>query len=160
MLLPRTTPDGVGSTSGLATSICRGIGASSVETEDVTIAMKPQPEPSTQAVNGEAKSHIDRYTSGWGNLDVGVRLAGLLGARASKDARCRRSIQRTRHPRRTGYWLSARCIRRSAFPGHQHDHDPCEVLSPRSLDVSAAEKIAHHFSADSRARAACRDRPC
>jgi hypothetical protein len=36
------------------------------------------------------------------------------------------------------------CIRRSAFPGHQHDHDPREVLPLRSLDVSAARKISHH----------------
>src|SRR5208282_41126 len=38
------------STSDLATSICLGIGARSVETDDMTSAMKPQPEPSTQEV--------------------------------------------------------------------------------------------------------------
>jgi ATP-dependent helicase/nuclease subunit A len=42
---------------------------------------------------------------------VGVCLAGLLGARASEDARCRRSFQRTRHPRRAR--ASARCATHS-----------------------------------------------
>ena len=39
-----------GGISGRATSICLGIGARSDRTDDVTIAMKPQPEPSAQEV--------------------------------------------------------------------------------------------------------------
>ena len=39
-----------GGISGRATSICFGIGARSDRTDDVTIAMKPQPEPSAQEV--------------------------------------------------------------------------------------------------------------
>ena len=39
-----------GGISGRATSICFGIGAPSDRTDDVTIAMKPQPEPSAQEV--------------------------------------------------------------------------------------------------------------
>ena len=43
----RTPRSGI---SGRATSICLGIGARSDRTDDVTIAMKPQPEPSAQEV--------------------------------------------------------------------------------------------------------------
>src|SRR6478672_9188719 len=43
----RTPRSGI---SGRATSICLGIGARHDRTDDVTIAMKPQPEPSAQEV--------------------------------------------------------------------------------------------------------------
>ena len=47
VLLMRTPRGGI---SGRATSICLGIRARSDRTDDVTIAMKPQPEPSAQEV--------------------------------------------------------------------------------------------------------------
>jgi len=70
-LLTRTLAGGSGSTSGLATSICLGIGGRSSETDDAIIDMKPQPESSTQEVLAGLVERVTYHNAENGAIDPG-----------------------------------------------------------------------------------------